>query len=104
MHLALGAGRPRTRAAMTIMEFVRLLDLGAQVVEGSMENLCVQWVLVQLADGRRLLVVERTYREGSTAIVDPSDEEVTRYRVDPLTAWNSPRGEDEEILKLGTSR
>jgi len=65
---------------------------------------CIQWVFVQLADGRRLLVVERTYREGSTAIVDPSDQETARCRADPWMAWNSPRGKAEAILKLGSAR
>lgn len=81
---------------MTIIEFVRLLDLGAQVVERNTDDPCVQWVLVHLTDGRRVLFVERTYREGSTIIVNPSDEEIAGYRKDPWTAWNSPRGDDVE--------
>jgi hypothetical protein len=88
---------------MTIMECVRLLERCARIVESRTDDPAIQWVLVQLADGRRLLFVERTYREGSTAIVDPSEEEIARCRIDPWTAWNSPRRDDDAVLRLGTA-
>ena len=87
---------------MTIIECVHLLGLGARVVESGTQDPVIQWVLMQLADGRRLLFVERTYREGSTAIVDPSDEEIARCRIDPWTAWNSPRAASD-AMKVPTS-
>jgi len=86
---------------MTIIECVLLLEHGARVVEHSIADPCVQWALFALADGRRLLFVERTYREGSTVILDPTEEELAACRADPWTAWHSPRAEDDAILRPG---
>jgi hypothetical protein len=79
---------------MTIIDLVTLLDRDARVVERNTDDPCIDWVLVDLNDSRRVLFVERTYWEGSTMIVNPSDEEIAGFRRDPWTAWNSPRGED----------
>jgi hypothetical protein len=84
---------------MTIIEVVQLLGLGARLVESGTQDPSIQWVLVRLADGRRLLVVERTYREGSTVLMEPSDEEIARCRTDPWTAWNATRADEDAILK-----
>lgn len=85
---------------MTLVEFVRLLEIGGQVVESNLQDPCIQWAVVELADKRRLLLVERTYREGATTIVDPTDEEIARFRTDPWTAWNSARRDDETLPRL----
>ena len=49
--------------------------------------------LLKRPDGRRLLLIERTYREGVVYILDPSEEEgeVTREG-DLWKLWNSDRG------------
>ena len=48
--------------------------------------------LLKRPDGRRLLLLERTYREGIVYILDPSEEEmeVARER-DLWNLWNSDR-------------
>lgn len=44
-------------------------------------------------DGRRLMLLERTYREGLTAIMDPTEEEMETARGGDLWGlWNSDRG------------
>lgn len=80
---------------MTLTEVIQLLGRGAQVVESGADDPGVQWMLVALQDGSRLLVVERTYREGLTTVVDPTDEEIASCRRDPWILWNS-RGPEKE--------
>ena len=49
--------------------------------------------LLKRPDGRRLLLLERTYREGVVYILDPSEEEMEIAREGDLwKLWNSERG------------
>jgi hypothetical protein len=59
--------------AMDLVAFVRLLSVGAEVLERSEPDELVRWVLLRLADGRRLLLAERTYRDGTRLVIEPSD-------------------------------
>ena len=79
---------------MDIVDFVQLVSAGSTIIEYHTSDATIVWVLVQLADGRRLLISERTYRPGTTVLVDPTEGEIEAARRDPWTAWNSERGED----------
>ncbi len=49
--------------------------------------------LLKRSDGRRLLLLERTYREGVVYILDPSEEEMAIARDGDLwKLWNADRG------------
>ena len=49
--------------------------------------------LRKIPDGRRLLLLERTYREGVVYILDPSEDGVDVAREgDHWKLWNSDRG------------
>ncbi len=49
--------------------------------------------LLRRPDGPRLLLLERTYREGVVYILDPSEEEMEIAREGDLwKLWNSERG------------
>jgi hypothetical protein len=78
---------------MDLVDFVRLVSTGANVLERSSDEL-LRWVLVRLSDGRQLLLAERTYREGTKVLVEPTEEELQAARLDPWTAWNSERAKD----------
>ena len=97
LHAAVGAGDSREDAlrfdAMDLVAFVRLVSLGVEVLERSEPDDLVGWVLLRLADGRRLLLAERTYRDGTRLIVEPNEAELQEARRDPSAAWNSKRSE-----------
>ena len=78
--------------AMDIVDFVRLVSTGTNVLERSSDEL-LRWVLLQLADGRQLLLAERTYRDGTKVLVEPTEEELQAARREPWAAWNSERAE-----------
>ncbi len=44
---------------------------GATVLERSSDEL-LRWVPLRLSDGRQLLVAERTYRDGTKVLVEPT--------------------------------
>lgn len=49
-------------------------------------------VAIAFPDGRRLILMERTYRDGVVVIADPSDDELTTLQTADLWAmWNSSR-------------
>ena len=77
---------------MDMVDFVRLVSTGANVLERSSDEL-LRWVLLRLSDGRQLLLAERTYRDGTKVLVEPTEEELQAARRDPWAAWNSERGE-----------
>ena len=79
--------------AMDLVAFVRLASVGAEVSERSEPDEVVRWVLLRLADGRRFLLAERTYREGTRLIVEPSEAELQEARRDASAAWNSKRSD-----------
>jgi hypothetical protein len=55
--------------------------------------------LIIFGSERRLIVVERTYREGIVAVIDPTEEEVSILRHGDLwKIWNSDRGEDLAVV------
>ncbi len=76
-------GRCRLRAA-------RLA--GTNVLESSSDEL-LRWVLLRLPDGRQLLLAERTDRDGTKVLVEPTKEELQAARLEPWAAWNSERAE-----------
>lgn len=78
---------------MDLVDFVKLVSAGAGVIEHCSSDELVRWALVRLPDGRRLLLSERTYRDGTKVIIEPSDDELQAVRRDPSAAWNSERGE-----------
>ena len=55
----------------------------------------IQAITVDLPEGRRMLAVERTYREGVCIILDPTPEELSVAREGDLwKLWNSERAQD----------
>lgn len=79
-----------TFGAMDLVAFVRLVSAGAEVLERSEPD---ELVDLRLADGRRLPLAERTYRDGTRLVIEPSDGELQEARHDPSAAWNSKRSE-----------
>jgi hypothetical protein len=77
---------------MDMVAFVRLVSTGTSVLERSSDEL-LRWVLLRLSDGRQLLLAERTYRDGTKVLVEPTEEELQAARRDPWAAWNSERAE-----------
>jgi len=75
-----------------------LLDLlasyaGAWVVERGNDP-CLASALITFPDGRRLIVLERTYREGIRMIQAPTDEEISRMKGTHVwELWGSDRAE-----------
>ncbi len=77
---------------MTLIELLARYA-GASLVERS-EDPCLVTALITFPDSRRLILVERTYREGIRVIHEPTDAEVTVLHGDDLwKLWNSDRSE-----------
>ena len=75
-----------------MVEFVQWVSPGAAVVERrSGRDDSIDWVLVRLGDGRRLLLIERAYRSGVHVMVEPTDELLEAARDDGRSAWNDHR-------------
>lgn len=77
---------------MDMVDFVRLVSTGTNVLERSSDDL-LRWVLLRLSDGRQLLLAERSYRDGTKVLVEPTEEELQAARRDAWAAWNSQRAE-----------
>jgi len=82
---------------------MRLLELMADhtdvTLETRREDPCLQGALLTFRSGRRLIIVERTYREGVVAILDPTEEEIATFRRDDLwKIWNSEKGVDLAVV------
>ena len=76
--------------ALTFAEL--LFELGATDLVLSRNDATLAVIVVELADGRRLLAIERTYREGLCILFDPTDEEIEIARSGDLwQLWNSDR-------------
>jgi hypothetical protein len=88
---------------MDLIDFVQLVSAGATVIEHKSSDELVNWALVRLADGRRLLISERSYRSGTKVTVEPTDEELQAARRDPWSAWNSERSEHVGGINLRLS-
>jgi hypothetical protein len=75
------------------LTFVELLfKLGATELVVSRTEPTLAVAVVALEDGRRLLAIERTYREGLCVRFDPTDEEVEIARSGDLwQLWSSDR-------------
>lgn len=82
---------------MDLVDFVGLVSTGTIVLERGSDEL-LRWVLLRLSDGRQLLLAERTYRDGTKVLVEPTEEELQAARRDPWAAWSSERGELVEPL------
>ena len=75
---------------LTFVEFLFRLGATELVVSRTEPTLAV--AVVALADGCRLLAIERTYREGLCVLFDPTDEEVDIARSGDLwQLWSSDR-------------
>lgn len=66
--------------------------LGYALIEVNEDEVMTR-LLFANAEGRRVLVLERTYRPGKTRIFDePSEADLYWSRHDPWKLWNSKRG------------
>ncbi len=82
---------------MRLLEF--LADHAGVKLETRRDDPCLQGALMMFGDGRRVIVVERTYREGIVALIDPTEEEISIFRHGDLwKIWNSDRGEDVAVV------
>jgi hypothetical protein len=53
----------------------------------------LETVTLAFPDGRRMILLERTYRDGATVIVDPTEDELAAAKTADLwDLWNSGRG------------
>ena len=78
---------------MTLVEL--LAERAGVSLETRRDDPCLQGALLTFRNGQRLIVVERTYREGVVALFDATEEEVSILRHGDLwKIWNSDRGED----------
>lgn len=76
--------------AMTLVQLLAELG-GAELVLRREESLLAVGVLA-LKEGRQLLVIERTYREGIGVLLDPTPAEIEIARDGDLwKLWNSER-------------
>jgi hypothetical protein len=67
---------------------------GAWVVERGNDP-CLASALITFPDGRRLIILERTYREGIRVIPTPNDADISRMKGMQLwDLWNSDRAEN----------
>jgi hypothetical protein len=83
---------------MTLVEL--LAGYAGVTLETRRDDPCLQGALLVFGSGgQRLIVVERTYREGIVALVDPTEEEVAMLRQGDLwKIWNSDRAEDLVVV------
>jgi hypothetical protein len=82
---------------MRLLEF--LADHAGVKLETRRDDPCLQGALITFENARRLIVIERTYREGAVGLLDPTDEEITTFRAGDLwDIWNSGRGEDLAVV------
>lgn len=83
---------------MDLCSLAELLESGARVVEKHLGDPTTQWLLVELDGGKRLVLVERTYRGGMGVVHAPSDEDLVRFREDPWAAWNATEPDAPGVL------
>ncbi|HYX24644.1 MAG TPA: hypothetical protein VFC23_10870 [Thermoanaerobaculia bacterium] len=77
---------------MTLVELLTELT-GAELVLRREEDMLMVAVLATSA-GRRVLAMERTYRDGIHVLLDPTEEEVEMARSGDLwQLWNESRAE-----------
>ncbi len=77
------------------LTLVKLLSelAGVELIERWCDG-ALMAVLLGLRGGRRLIAVERTYREGILILLDPTEQEVLAGRAGRLwDLWNSDRAE-----------
>lgn len=78
--------------SLTLLEL--LATLGGAELEERWTDEMLAAALLRIANGRRILVVERTYREGIRVLLDPSEAELTAARASRLwDLWNSERAQ-----------
>jgi hypothetical protein len=71
-----------------------LAELGGAQLEFRREDALLSAAVLVLPQGRRLIAMERTYREGIHILLDPTPEELATVRQGDLwTVWNSERGQ-----------
>jgi hypothetical protein len=75
----------------SVRYLVRLL--GVRILEACPDPGSLDWVLVETANELRqkILLLERTYREGTRVVVDPTDDEIAACRIDSWRVWNTKR-------------
>lgn len=75
---------------MTLIELLAELGGTDLLLRRTEADLAV--AVIVLREGRQLLAIERTYREGIGIILDPTAEEIeTARKGDLWTLWNSDR-------------
>jgi hypothetical protein len=75
---------------MTIVEL--LTSLFGVTVIAQRNDATMSAVALRVSDGRRLIMVERTYREGLKVLLQPTDAEIELIQSGDLSAlWNSDR-------------
>jgi hypothetical protein len=74
-----------------LRHLVRLL--GVPVIEACLDPGSLDWMLVATIGepSRKLLLLERTYREGIRIVEAPTDSEIAACRTDPWRVWNTKR-------------
>jgi len=78
---------------MTLIEL--LAEVAGIEVALRRETPVLSAAVVTAPAGRRVLALERTYREGIVVLLDPSDEEVEEARNGNLwTLWNAKRAQN----------
>lgn len=82
---------------------MRLLELLADhetiKLETRRDDPCLHGAFIAFGNERRLIIVERTYREGMVALLDPTEEEVRIFHEGDLwTIWNSDKGRDMAVV------
>jgi hypothetical protein len=84
---------PESTPDPSALSLLELLDrLGGAALAGRWTDGTVTAALIEVGQGRRVLVVERTYREGIKVLLDPSSEELEIARSLRLwDLWNSER-------------
>ena len=75
---------------MTIVEL--LTNLFGVTVITQRTDATMSAVALRVSEGRRLIMVERTYREGLSVLLDPTDADIELIQSGDLGAlWNSDR-------------
>lgn len=78
---------------MTLVEL--LAELTGAEIELRREGSVLVMAVVKSSAGRRIMALERTYREGIVVLLDPTEDEMETARSGNLwDLWNSERAQD----------
>jgi hypothetical protein len=77
--------------SLSLVELLAELG-GAELLFRRDDDVCLTAAVIAFPDGRQVLMVERTYRDGIHVLLDPRPEEITAAREGDLwSLWNSKR-------------